>query len=59
MLELEPIICTKSLDLVHINYVKMGVTVGIAEKLVVKDVLVVKDHFTRYVQAYITKNHMA
>ena len=53
---LEPILCTAPMDLVHINYVKMEVTVGVKEKT---DVLVVEDHFTRYLQAYITKNHMA
>ena len=45
------------MDLVHIDYVKMEVTVGVKEKPVVKDVLVVEDHFTRYIQAYVTKNH--
>ena len=56
---LEPILCTEPMDLVHINYVKMEVTVGLKEKPEVKDVLVVEDHFTRYLQAYITKNHTA
>ena len=56
---LEPILCTESMDLVHIDYVKMEVTVGLKEKPEVKDVLVVEDHFTRYLQAYITKNHTA
>ena len=47
---MEPILCTKPLDLVHINYVSMEVTIGVKEKLVVKNVLVVKDHFTCYTQ---------
>ena len=56
---LHPIICTEPMDLVHIDYVKMEVTVGLKEKPVVKDVLVVEDHFKRYIQAYVTKNHTA
>ena len=54
---MEPILCTEPLDLVHINYVSMEVTVGIKEKPVVKNVLVFQDHFTRYTQAYVTNNH--
>ena len=54
---LRPIICTEPMDLVHIDYVKMEVTVGIKEKPVVKDVLVIEDHFMCYIQAYVTKNH--
>ena len=54
---MEPILCTKPLDLVHIDYVSIEVTVGIKEKPVVKNVLVVKDHFTRYTQVYVTNNH--
>ena len=53
---MEPIICTELLDLVHIDYVSMEVMVDIKEKPVVKNVLVVKDHFTRYTQAYVTNN---
>ena len=56
---MEPILCTEPLDLVHIDYVSMEVTVGVKEKPVVKNVLVVKDHFTRYTKAYVTNNHMA
>ena len=56
---LEPILCMEPLDLVHINYVSMEVTVGITEKPVVKNVLVVEDHFTCYTQAYVTNNHTA
>ena len=47
------------MELVHIDYVRMEVTVVAKEKLVVKNVLVVVDQFTHYVQAYVTKNHTA
>ena len=56
---MEPILCTELLDLVHINYVSMEVTVGVTEKPVMKNVLVIKDHFTRFTQAYVTNNHTA
>ena len=56
---MEPIVCTEPLDLVHIDYMSMEVTVCVKEKPVVKNVLVVEDHFTRYTQAYVTNNHTA
>ena len=56
---MNPILCTEPMELVHIDYMGMEVTVAAKEKPVVKNVLVVVDHFTRYVQAYVTKNHTA
>ena len=56
---MQPIICTEPMELVHIDYVGMEVTVAAKEKPVVKNVLVVVDHFTQYIQAFVTKNHMA
>ena len=56
---MEPIVCTQPMELVHIDYVGMEVTVSTKEKPVVKNVLVVVDHFTRYVQAFIMNNHTA
>ena len=56
---MEPILYTEPLDLVHIDYVSMEVTVGVTEKPVMKNVLVIEDHFTRFTQAYVTNNHTA
>ena len=56
---MEPIVCTQPMELVHINYVGMEVTVSTKEKPVVKNVLVVVDHFTFYVQAFVMNNHTA
>ena len=56
---MQPIICTEPMELVHIDYVRMEVTVATDKKPVVQNVLLVVDHFTRYVQAFITKNHTA
>ena len=56
---MQPILCTEPMELVHMDYVGMEVTVAAKEKPVVKNVLVVVDHFTRYVQAFVTKNQTA
>ena len=57
--EMEPILCTQPMELVHVDYVGMEVTVAAQEKPVVRNVLVIVDHFTRYVQAFVTNNHTA
>ena len=57
--DMQPIICTEPMELVHIDYVGMEVTMATQEKPVVKNILVVVDHFTRYVQAFVTRNQMA
>ena len=59
LLQKQPIICTEPMELIHIDYIGMEVTVATDKKPIVKDVLVVVDHFTRYVQAFVTKNHTA
>ena len=56
ILGMQLIICTEPMELVHIDYVGMEVPVLTQEKPVVKNVLVVIDHFTQYVQAYVTRN---
>ena len=56
---MQPIICTELTELVHIDYIGMEVTVATDKKPLVQNVLVAVDHFTRYVQAFITKNHTA
>ena len=59
LLPMQPIICTEPMELVHIDYIGMEVTIATDKKPVVKNVLMVVDHFMRYVQAFVTKNHTA
>ena len=59
LLPMNPILCTEPMELVHIDYMGMEVMVAAKEKPVVKNVLVVVDHFTHYVRVYVTKNHTA
>ena len=56
---MQPIICTEPMELVHIDVVGMEVTVATDKKPVVKNVLVVVDHFTWCIQVFVMKNHMA
>ena len=50
---------TEPLDLVHIDIVNMETTVVTKDTLVVKKVLVVVDHFTRYVRAFVIPDRTA
>ena len=50
---MQPIICTEPMELVHVDYVRMEVTIATQEKPVMKNVLVVVDHFTWYTCASI------
>ena len=56
---MQPIICTKLMELLHIDYIGTEVTVAMDKKPIVRNVLVVVDDFTCYVQAFVTKNHTA
>ena len=49
---------TEPLDLVHIDIVNMETTMVTRKMPVVKKVLVVVDHFTRYVRAYVVPDRM-
>ena len=53
------IAATKPMDLVHIDLVRMEVTVETKKKLVVQKILVVTNHFSRFVQAYKVKDKRA
>ena len=44
---MQPIICTEPMELVHVDYVGMEVSMATQEKPVLKNVLVVVNHFTR------------
>ena len=44
------------MDLVHIDFVKVEIPGDLRKKPKMKNVLIIIDHFTRFVQAYITKD---
>ena len=53
------IAATEPMDLIHVNLVGMEVTIETKKKLVVQKILVVTDHFSRFVQAYKVKDKRA
>ena len=48
---------TKPLDIVHMDFVGMETTIATRKQPVVKTVLVLVDHFTQYVRAYVVEDH--
>ena len=56
---MELILCMEPMELIHIDYGGMEVMVATNKKPVVKNVLVVIDHFTWFVHVYITRNQTA
>ena len=54
-----PIMSTEPLDLLHIDFVTMEITVDPQQDPETRTVLVIVDHFTRYVQAHIVPNQTA
>ena len=44
--KLAPILATKPMDLVHINFVKMEIPGDLRKKPKMKNILVIVDHFT-------------
>ena len=47
------------LELVHVDFTSIETTMELNQPLSVKNVLVLMDHFTRYVMAFITKDQKA
>ena len=56
---LHPIVATAPLDLLHIDFTSMEMTMELNQLPRVANVLVFQDHFTQHVMAYVTPNLMA
>ena len=54
-----PIQAYTPLELVHVDFTSIETTMELNKPLSVKNVLVLTDHFTRYVMAFVTKDQKA
>ena len=54
-----PIQAYAPLELVHVDFTSIEITMELNQPLSVKNVLVLTDHFTRYAMAFITKDQKA
>ena len=47
------------LELVHVNFASIEMTMELNQPLSVKNILILMDHFTRYPMAFVTKDQKA
>ena len=48
-----------TLELVHVDFTSIETSMELNQPPSIKNVLVLTDHFTRYVMAFVTKDHKA
>ena len=57
--KLEKLPCSGPGEIVHIDFTSIEEIVGLHEEPVIKDVLVIQDHFSKHVVAYVVKDQTA
>ena len=56
---LRPLTCSGPGELLHVDFTSIEETVPLREELVIRNVMVMQDHFLKYVVAYVVKDQMA
>ena len=56
---LHPIVATAPLDLLHIDFTSIEMTMELNQSPRVTNILVFQDHFTKHVMAYVTSDQTA
>ena len=59
MAPLRPLTCTGLGELLHVDFTSIGETVPLREEPVIRNVMVMQDHFSKYVVTYVVKDQMA
>ena len=55
----KPLTCSGLGELLHVDFTSIGETVPLKEEPVIQNVLVLQDHFSKYVVAYVVKDQTA
>ena len=56
---LRPLACSGLGELLHVDFTSIEETVPLHEEPVIRNVMVMQDHFSKYVVAYVVKDQMA
>ena len=56
---LKPLACNGPRELLHVDFTSIEETVPLHEEAVIRNVMVMQDHFSKYVVAYVVKDQMA
>ena len=56
---LKPLACSGLGELLHVDFTSIEETVPLHEEPVIRNVMVMQDHFSKYVVAYVVKDQMA
>ena len=56
---LKPLTCSGPGELLHVDFTSIEETVPLQQELVIRNVMVMQDHFSKYVVAYVVKDQTA
>ena len=56
---MKPLTCSSPGELLHVDFTSIEETVPLREDLIIRNVLVLQDHFSKYVVAYVVKDQTA
>ena len=59
MAPLRPLACSGLGELLHVDFTSIEETVPLCEELVIRNVMAMQDHFSKYVVAYVVKDQTA
>ena len=57
--EMKPLTCSGPGELLHVDFTSIEETVPLKEEPVIRNVLVLQDHFSKYIVAYVVKDQTA